>query len=732
MTPANFQIVEPGSISEWVWNEKYRFHKTDQTIDDTFLRVATAIAQPERDDERFKWRTTFYDAMRNFEFLPGGRILAGAGTGRDVTLFNCYVMGTIEDSLAGIMRACTEAALTLKHGGGVGMDFSTLRPRGAVVKGVDSVSSGAVSFMGLWNEMCATIMSAGARRGAMMAVLRCDHPDIEEFIKAKHTPGNLTNFNLSVAVTDSFVEAVKQDADWPLRFDGVTYTVVRARDLWNKILRSTYEYSEPGVIFIDFVNHTNPLAGSEVIAASNPCGEQMLPPHGACLLGHLNLAQLVREPFTNQAVFDFHRLEQLVPVAVRFLDNVIDVSKHPLPEQKDEARLKRRIGLGVTGLADALFMLGMRYGSPEAVEITKRIMKRIRDHALQASSVLANIKGEYPLWTKAHGPIRRNSHLMSIAPCGTTSLFAGNVSSGIEPVFAMRQWRTVLMPDGTKQKMLTIDYARRMLDTLKFSQDDNNEVVADDLKPADHLVMMAACQPYVDGAISKTINCPESLSFDDFKKIYLTAYESRLKGCTTYRPSEIRGSVLESADKPAPVVTSTSGNVVQLGKPLDRPVAVDGSTYKIKPAGSEHALYVTINDIVQDGRRRPFEIFFNSKKVDEFAWMVALSRMISAVFRKGGDVAFVADELKAVFEPRGGHWNDGKYVPSICAAIGDVIHTHMVSIGFVEVAGESGEVVAAPVVPLVVRGVHCPKCQSGMLRRAEGCSSCDNCDYTKC
>lgn len=721
-----FQIIEPGSISEWVWDNKYRLKKPDgtpidDTINDTFLRVALAVAKKEND--RNRWAGAFYDAMQGFGFLPAGRILAGAGTDRSVTLFNCYVMGTIEDSLFGIMHACTEAALTLKQGGGVGMDFSTLRPRGALVRGVDSASSGAVSFMAMWDSMCGTIMSAGTRRGAMMAVLRCDHPDIEEFIDAKKQAGRLTNFNVSVAITDAFMSAVALDAQWGLHFGGELYRTVRARELWEKILRSTYDYAEPGVIFIDRVNAVNPLRSIENIAASNPCGEQMLPSYGACLLGSINLARLVDQPFSASAQINFSRLEKLTTLAVRFLDNVIDVSRYPLEQQEREAKAKRRIGLGITGLADALIMLGIDYRV--GGEVAGRITRKIEETAMLASMELAEEKGAFPLWKMEMGQKRRNSHLMSIAPTGTISALAGNVSSGVEPVFDVAFKRNVLMPDGSKKQFGCEDYASRLFKIMRKDQRKGPEwVTANELTPSQHLAMVAACQPHIDSAISKTINCPESMPFDEFKGVYGEAYKLNLKGCTTYRPSGMRGAVLVTASEEKKAQDPTTvGNVVQLGKPLARPKVIDGKTYKIKPAGAEHALYVTLNDIEQDGRMRPFEIFFNSKAIDGYAWTVALSRMISAVFRKGGDVAFVVDELKSVFDPRGGYWQDGKYVPSVCAAIGGVIEQHMQAIGFADADQESVAAVALR---------HCPKCQAGALQNREGCWSCMSCDYTTC
>src|SRR4051812_3381975 len=369
------------SISQQIWDMKYRLkgpsgEPVDKTIEDTWRRVAAACAVPEREPQ--KWAERFYAAMQDFQFMPAGRVIAGAGAERTVTLFNCFVMGQIGDDMGSIFAHLREAALTMQQGGGIGYDFSTLRPRGAPVKGVGADASGPLSFMDVWDAMCRTIMSAGSRRGAMMATLRCDHPDIESFIEAKREPGRLRMFNLSVLVTDAFMDAVKEDAPWNLVFDGVTVKTLQARALWDQIMRATYAYAEPGVIFIDRINRQNNLWYCEQISATNPCGEQPLPPYGACDLGSINLARLVVNPFEADAHLDIERLRTIVPLAVRMLDNVIDISRFPLSQQDHEAKAKRRIGLGVTGLADALIQVGIRYGTPKAVETTESWMREIR------------------------------------------------------------------------------------------------------------------------------------------------------------------------------------------------------------------------------------------------------------------------------------------------------------------------------------------------------------------
>ncbi len=747
-------------ISESIWDMKYRFKAADGTvIDDTvqhsWRRVAEALASVERAPG--DWEDTFYGALENFQFLPAGRILAGAGTARSVTLFNCFVMGTIPDSMGGIFDMLKEAALTMQQGGGIGYDFSTIRPKGAAVTGVAADASGPLSFMDVWDAMCRTIMSAGSRRGAMMATLRCDHPDIEDFITAKQDAARLRMFNLSVLVTDPFMDAVKSDAPWDLVFEGEVYRTVQARELWGKIMRSTYDFAEPGVIFIDRINAENNLNYAETIAATNPCGEQPLPPYGACLLGSINLAKLVYYPFEEKQHLCETALADLVKTAVRMMDNVVDASRFPLEAQAAEAKAKRRIGLGVTGLADALLMVGSRYGSDEAAELTSRWLKVIARSAYLASSELAREKGAFPLFDKEaylkSGILNRlgddvveavaaqgirNALLTSIAPTGTISLYAGNVSSGIEPVFAYSYTRKVLQKDGSRTEEEVQDYAVQLY-REKFGADaalPDHFVNAQTLTPLDHVKMQAAAQPWIDSSISKTINCPEDISFEAFQEVYMAAWDQGCKGCTTYRPNDVTGSVLSVSEASEETPETDAGaDVVYISEPLDRPEALDGQTYKLKWPESEHAIYITINDVVIGGQRRPFEVFINSKNMEHFAWTVALTRMISAVFRRGGDVSFVVEEMKAVFDPRGGAWIGGKYIPSILAAIGGVIEQHMVATGFL--SGEGMGLKSDPQADIVrlgetPKGPACPNCGQYSLRMVEGCMTCADCGHSKC
>ena len=744
-------------ISQQIWDAKYRLKADDGapidvTIEDTWRRVARALAAAEESPEQ--WEVPFYQALEDFRLLPAGRILAGAGTGRRVTLFNCFVMGNVEDDLGAIFSHLREAALTMQQGGGIGYDFSSLRPKGAPVRGVGADASGPLSFMDVWNAMCRTIMSAGARRGAMMATLRCDHPDIEAFIAAKREPGRLRNFNLSVLVSDAFMAAVEGDEDWPLVFAGQVFRTVRAKALWDSITRATYDCAEPGVIFIDRINARNNLAYCEAITATNPCGEEPLPPYGACLLGSINLAPLVRQPFTPQARINEDELAGLVGIAVRMMDNTIDVSRFPLEAQRQEAFAKRRIGLGMTGLADALIMTGLCYGSPEAAAQAERWAARISHTAYRMSCGLAVEKGAFPLFDReaylagetisalpddireriAAGGIR-NALLTSIAPTGTISLFADNVSSGIEPVFALSYTRKVLLRDGSTLEEEVCDYAlRRFRD--QFGPDTplpEPFVTAQDLTPAEHVRMQAAVQRRVDSAISKTVNLPEDMPFEAFQHVYWDAYRSGCKGCTTYRPNPVTGAVLEPKSVEATVVPPTTAqSPVGL---LVRTEKLTGATYKLRWPDSEHAFYVTINDVETGGIRRPFEIFVNSKNLEHYAWVVALTRMISAVFRRGGDVSCVADELQQVFDPRGGQWADRRYMPSLVAAIGEILERHMIDTGFLPIADSAGtrkHLGSAAISPNSLLGPLCPKCcQPGLVKEA-GCHTCLHCGWSKC
>lgn len=565
------------SVAHHIWNTRYR-HDGERTFAESLQRVARALAATE-DKQCPVWETRFLEIMREGRFLPAGRILAGAGTGRRVTLANCFVMGMIEDSIDGIFRALREGALTMQQGGGVGYDFSTLRPRGSLATGTGMTASGPVSFMHIWNSMCETMLSTGTRRGAMMATLRCDHPDIEAFIDAKQDPEALEYFNLSVQVTDAFMAAVREGSEWPLVFPGEgddtllrawtghdapvrcrVHRRVDARTLWNRLLRAAYDSAEPGVLFIDRINRLDNLGYCERITATNPCGEAPLPPYGACVLGSVNLTAFVIEPFTPNAHIDEAALAETAQIATRMLDNAISLTGFPLSAQRDEALASRRVGLGIMGLADALMMHGQRYDTPEARQMAARVMRIICHAAYRSSIGLGREKGPFPHFRcdaylaspfiaalpsairdaiARHGI--RNSHLTAIAPTGTISLVAGGVSSGLEPVLSGAVRRSILQSDRSTRDFRIVDHAVRRWRQSGHRGLPPAFIGAEEIAPDDHLAMQAALQPFVDGAISKTVTIPSGYSFTAFRAIYEAAYDKDLKGCTAFRPTGLRG-----------------------------------------------------------------------------------------------------------------------------------------------------------------------------------------------
>ncbi len=560
------------ALAHAIWAQRYRFAPAsgpaEASVDATLDRVARALAAAEPRD-REAWARRFRDALDGFGFLPGGRIIAGAGTARRVTLFNCFVMGTVEDSLDGIFAALRESALTMQQGGGIGVDFSTLRPRASPADATGGVASGPVSFMDLWNQMSDTVTGVGPRRGAMMGTLSCEHPDIADFVEAKRRPGRLTHFNLSVLVTDAFMRAVEQDADWTLAFPraGVERRVA-ARALWESVVDNAYESAEPGVLFIDRIRAEDNLAYAETISATNPCGEIPLPPYGACDLGSINLPRFVRAPFTPGATLDHDAIARTAAVATRMLDDVYEVSRFPLPQQEAAARASRRLGLGITGLADALAMLGLHYASAQARAAAAAAMRTICEAAYAASIELARERGSFarydrerhlaaPFVARLPDHIReaiarhgiRNSHLTAIAPAGTISLLAGNVSSGLEPMFAFEYARDVRQPDGGSARVAVEAHAVARYRALHPGAPlPEAFVAARDVAADDQLAMQAALQPHVDNAISKTINVPADVARDTFGRIYRRAFEMGLKGCTVFRPNAVTGAVLSGPE----------------------------------------------------------------------------------------------------------------------------------------------------------------------------------------
>lgn len=581
------------SIAEHVWRTKYQWIQDGQVqepgIEATWDRVAMAVAAAET-HHRDEWRQRFRAILSDFRFLPGGRILASAGTAHNTTLFNCFVMGAVEDSIHGIFNALRENMVTLQSGGGTGIDFSTLRPAGAAAVSSGGTASGPVSFMTLWEASSAVLESGNLRRGAMMATLRCDHPDIENFVQAKAEPGALTHFNLSVLITDSFMRALEEDGPWPLVFPLGTQTLptgaevceriwsggtspeicrvyrrIPARRLWERIVRSQLASCEPGVLFVDHINRVNNLWYCERISATNPCGEVPLPAYGGCNLGSINLSRFVRHPFAAHPDVDFDGIRAVACVATRFLDNVHDISSFALKAQQKTAHASRRIGLGVTGLADMLVMLGLRYGSPASLDLTRSIMEEVRDVAYRTSIEIAVEKGAFPAFDKIrygaspfilclshklqddiamHGI--RNSHVIAIAPAGSISLLANNVSSGIEPILCLAGERRLRGADGQAISFAVQDNAWHHYQSLHRAgtEPPDGFLQATSVNAETQLNMMAAVQPFVDNAIAKTVLLTESTTAHELEVLLLRAWELRLKGCTVYRPGGMRGATL--------------------------------------------------------------------------------------------------------------------------------------------------------------------------------------------
>ena len=746
-------------ISEEVLLEKYA-KGDERSIDDVRQRVARAIAEAERPEVRAEWQARFAQALGD-GFIPAGRIHSAAGTPLSATLINCFVQ-PIGDSIAhdddghpGIYTALTEAAETMRRGGGVGYDFSRIRPRGAWVESTQSNASGPVSYMRVFDRSCETVESAGARRGAQMGVLRCDHPDIEEFIHAKDR-GDLVNFNLSVGLTDAFMQAVVDGGDVELvhraapgprqraegaraRSDGMwIYRSLPARELWEQIMRSTYDHAEPGVLFLDRINVDNNLSYCESIAATNPCGEQPLPAYGCCCLGSIDLTRFVRDAFEPDARFDEDAFARLARVAVRMLDNVLDITFWPLPRQAEEARNKRRIGLGFTGLGDALAMLGLRYDSDEARAAARRIAEVLRDAAYGASADLAVERGTFPLFnadlflsrgtfaSRLSAALKerirsgglRNSHLLSIAPTGTISLaFADNASNGIEPPFSWTYTRKKRIADGTFKEYPVEDHAWRLFHHLKGADAalPGSFVTALEMSARAHVDMVAAIAPCVDTAISKTVNVPADYPYADFQDLYLHAWRSGLKGLATYRPNAVLGSVLsvQPTEVPVTVLERSEANerlaLERTPRPVlaslrwpGRPELSGGNaawTYMVRHPFGTFALFVgELPDDAQRGAPAPFEVWVNG--AEQPRGLGALAKTLSMDLRSR-DAAWVRLKLDALatvqeerafempFPPSG----QPRRFPGIVAATAAVIRWRCEQLGL-----WSGAAAATPVI----------------------------------
>jgi len=671
-------------ISDDVFSEKYA--KGNETREDVMRRVAKALASVEKDPQ--KWEQVFLDTMKR-GFIPAGRIMSAAGTTIRATLINCFVqpvhdaMVTGDPDRPGIMDALGQAAETMRRGGGVGYNFSRLRPKGALVRGTNSRASGPISYMEVFNSMCQTVESAGARRGAQMGILNVDHPDILEFIHAKDEPGKLTAFNISVGITDAFMKAVINDEPWELvheaepfdkngkrqRPDGKwVYKTVRARDLWNEIMRSTYDHAEPGVVFLDRINQENNLWYAETIECTNPCAEEPLPPYGCCCLGSINLTKFVKHPFSEKASFDYKAFSEVARIAVRMLDNVLDVTYWPLPQQKKEAHSKRRIGLGFLGLGDTLAMLGIRYDSEEGRKVAAKIAETMRNAAYEASVELAKEKGVFPLFDpdaymkskfiqrlpetiqekiRKHGI--RNSHLLSIAPTGTISLaFADNASNGIEPIFSLSYKRKKRNKDGGWDEYEVEDYAYRLYKKLGGNPNKlpPSFVTALEISAKDHAAMVSAVTPYIDASVSKTVNVPADYPYEAFKDLYMEAWKTGAKGLTTYRPNPVTGAVLETKDSEKPqdldesdpdrriVIKEVPTPPTESLRWRKRPRFQQGNpawVYLLESERFRGRKFAVFVSHTENGHKHPFEVWVNG--AEQPRGIGALAKALSMIMR---------------------------------------------------------------------------------------------------
>jgi len=801
--------LTPQEVSLDVLREKYA--KGEETsILDVRRRVARALAALEPEERRAEFEARFLWAQEQ-GFVPAGRINSAAGLGLQATLINCFVqpvgdsISGNDGALPGIYTALAEAAETMRRGGGVGYDFSAIRPNGSKVHGTRSRASGPVSYMEVFDASCRTVESAGARRGAQMGVLRIDHPDIERFIAAKDA-GGLTNFNISVGVSDDFMRAVEADAMFDLVHraepgdedmatarrlaDGRwAYRQVRARELWDRIIASTYDHAEPGVLFIDRMNAENNLWYAERLHATNPCGEQPLPAYGCCDLGSVNLTAFVDDPFGAEASFDFEHMCEVAAVGVRMLDLVLDATEWPLPQQAAESQAKRRVGLGFLGLGSALVMLGLRYDSDEGRAMAARIAETLRDAAYATSVALAREKGAFPLFDAdqyldgqfvARLPdwlreaIRmygiRNSHLLSIAPTGTISLaFADNASNGIEPPYSWTYQRKKRMPDGSMRSYDVEDHAWRLHRQMGYDMAalPPQFVTALEMRAVDHLRMVQAVQPFVDTAISKTVNVPEDYPFEDFRDLYTEAWQAGLKGLATYRPNTVLGSVLS-------VSSAESPDEDPLRKRFERrPLGeLESVTSKIEYWTQEgrKTAYLTVSFIRADGIHegkpvtieRPFEFFMPSnQRTDGQQWITASMRLLSMVARAGGPIARALADMRDVVWEKGpvrcGHLTreDGVQVPvyhdSEVAAIAFMLQRVLIRRGLLDAFGnqvalpelarrfaarcdgvqletEPQPATASGALP-AAGGAKCPECGARALRKVDGCTRCGECHY---
>lgn len=754
-----------------VWRDKY-LQPGEKHPHTAYRRVAHAIANAPCEPHKREAEELFYELMEKRLFLPGGRILAGAGTAKRVTLMNCYVNETLEDSMEGIMRGVSNLALTSQQGGGMGTAFETLRPTGAILRRTQSAASGPLPFMDVFNQTGKTIRSAGERRAAQMGTISDTHPDMPAFIEAKGKglldgSERFKEFNLSVLISDAFLAAVEDDAEWLLYFpveprtrdanlqehdfvddDDIyqyVYAVWNARELWDLITKNTYEYSDPGCIFIDRINELNNLSYIEKIRCTNPCGEQPLPPDGTCNLGAINVAQAVRNPFTAVASIDTDLLGRAAKAGVRFLDNVIEVTGYPLPAQKTEEYNKRRIGLGLTGLGTMFAELCQRYGSVASERTATQVMKTICLAAYDASMELAIERGTFPLFQdiivdcgfikvrldderkekiKATG--LRNGVILTIAPVGTGSIALGNISSGLEPDFAHEYDRNVRQNNTEEFRTYREkSYTKRFYEFCTGRIDiPEYMTTALDLEIIDHIKIQGAVQKWVDASVSKTINIPQDYPYDKFVEVYSLAYQYGCKGCTTYRPSEHRINILTAPGK--------EGGKVKTLDAKKRGDILSGSTHKIKWPSLSASMYVTIN--YMDGE--PYEIFFASKDAKFQDWMTGLTLMISSLLRSNIDPKFIPYELMQVKSTHDTFWHKGKFYGSLVARIGSIIEEDFIAHGIIppkESVGQGDQIATRREEEIVKpMGALCPSCSQPTLIHKEGCAACISCGFSEC
>ena len=793
-------------ISLDVLREKY-LKPGETTADEIYQRVARALASVEKPELREKYETLFLANLKAGA-IGAGRIMSAAGTDIQATLINCFVQpvgdciqGVDEEGFPGIYEALREAAETMRRGGGVGYDFSRIRPKGAQVKATASMASGPCSYMNVFDQSCSTVESAGSRRGAQMGVLRIDHPDVQEFITAKRTPGRWNNFNVSVGVSDAFIQAVQNNAPWELvhkarpgaamlaqgahqRADGQwVYATVPARELWDTIMKSAYDFAEPGILFLGRINEDNNLHYCEDIAATNPCGEQPLPSYGCCDLGPIILTRFVRHPFGfgGVAAFDFDAFTQAVALQVRALDNVLDVTYWPLPQQRDEAMAKRRIGVGFTGMGNTLAMLCLRYDLPEGRTMAARIAECMRDAAYAASVELAREKGAFPkfdargylaegtfasrlpesLKAAIHQHGIRNSHLLSIAPTGTVSLaFADNASNGIEPPFSWMYKRKKRESDGSTTEYAVEDHAWRLYRELGGDVNALPDyfVSALAMSAQEHIAMMEAVQPFVDTAISKTVNIPADYPYEDFKDLYLQAWRARLKGLATYRPNSILGSVLETHAEPAPAPAAVAAPA-----PAAPPVDPMRTVIESRPQGGLSAVAEKLEYWTQEGHKTlylivsflPVPTGVGNRTVDraiEFfmpvgqsgesqQWITSSMRMLSLAARGGFLERALSDMRKVAWDRgpvrRGQHrkddgtlvpmWHDSE-VAAMAYAIQNILARRVADP--VQQQLPLDEPAPPPVaVPQAMAGKKCSECGAHAVIRKDGCDYCTQCGH---